>query len=85
MIHKKNENDYVINGMYSIAELNEDFELEIDAEYDNVANFLFDQFNKVPEKNENFIHNNKVKFTIIEVDGQRIQYVLMHILSKIDE
>jgi len=55
-IVKLNKNTFIINGMYSIAELNDKFILDIDEEkYDNLADFIFDNFNKVPEENEHFI------------------------------
>ncbi|MBT3169444.1 MAG: HlyC/CorC family transporter [Candidatus Cloacimonetes bacterium] len=81
LISQKNEFEYDVSGMFSIAELNDEFDLEIDAEYDNLADFLFDQFNKVPQKQESIIFKNKVKFTVSEVDGQRIQYAKMTLLN----
>ncbi len=86
MLSKLADNEYLINGMYSIAELNEEFGLNIDEEkYDNLAEFLYDNFNKVPKKNESFIFNNMVKFTVTNIKAQRIHYVNMKIIKKADE
>ena len=82
MISKESENEYLVNGMYSIAELNEEFDLNIDKdEYDNLADFLYDNFNKVPKRNESFVYNDKVVFTITNIKGHRIQYAKMQLLN----
>ncbi len=81
-----NDNEYIISGMCSIPELNETFNLNIDdEEYDNLAEFLYDNFNKVPQKNESFIYKGKVKFTITNIKAQRIQYAKMYLINKPDE
>ena len=81
-----NDNEYIISGMCSIPELNETFNLNIDdEEYDNLAEFLYDNFNKVPKTNESFIYKEKVKFTITNIKAQRIQYAKMYFIKKPDE
>lgn len=86
MISQEAENEYLINGMYSIAELNEEFELNIDNdEYDNLADFLYDNFNKVPKRNESFVYEGKVIFTITNIKGHRIQYARMQLLNHSEE
>jgi magnesium and cobalt exporter, CNNM family len=82
MISQENDHEYLISGMYSIAELNEEFDLYIDNdEYDNLADFLYDNFNKVPKRNESFVYEDKLKFTITNVKGHRIQYARMQLLT----
>jgi CBS domain containing-hemolysin-like protein len=72
--------------MYSISELNEKFILDIDEEkYDNLAEFIYDNFNKVPEENESFIYNELVKFTVKSVKARRIEYITLEIINKSDE
>jgi len=74
--------EYIVSGMYAIAELNEEFHLEIDEdEYDNIAEFLYDNFNKVPQRNETFVFNNRVRFTISTLKGNRIIYAKMKFLE----
>ena len=86
MISKEKKNEYLINGMYSITELNEKFELDIDVnEYDNLAEFLYDNFNKVPKRNESFVFESKVEFTIQSIKSHRIQYARMKLLKPADE
>jgi len=85
-IVKLNNGTYSINGMYSISELNEKFILDIDEEkYDNLAEFIYDNFNKVPEENESFIYNELVKFTVKSVKARRIEYITLEIINKSDE
>ena len=85
-IVKLNNGTYSINGMYSISELNEKFILDIDEEkYDNLAEFIYDNFNKVPEENESFIYNELVKFTVKSVKARRIEYITLEIINNSDE
>ncbi|MCK4311352.1 MAG: HlyC/CorC family transporter [Candidatus Cloacimonetes bacterium] len=86
MISRLSENEYLISGMYSIAELNEEFNLNIDEEeYDNLAEFLYDNFNKVPLKDESFIYENCAKFIITNIKAQRIHYAKMKLIKHSDE
>ncbi|MBT3755188.1 MAG: HlyC/CorC family transporter [Candidatus Cloacimonetes bacterium] len=85
-IVKLNNGTYSINGMYSISELNDKFILDIDEEkYDNLAEFIYDNFNKVPEENESFIYNELVKFTVKSVKARRIEYITLEIINNSDE
>ncbi|RLC50598.1 MAG: hypothetical protein DRH79_07435, partial [Candidatus Cloacimonadota bacterium] len=54
-------------------------------EYNNLAEFLYDNFNKVPKRNESFIFENKVKFTVQSIKAHRIQYAKMKLLQTADE
>lgn len=86
MISQEKENVFLVNGMYSIAEINEDFDLDIDQNiYDNLADFLYDRFNKVPKVNENLVYEDKVEFSIRSIKAHRIQYVRMTILKPHEE
>ena len=85
-ISRLNDDEYIISGMCSIPELNETFNLNIDdEEYDNLAEFLYDNFNKVPKKNESFIYEGSIKFMITNIKAQRIQYAKMYLIKKPDE
>jgi len=85
-ISEISKDEFLVSGMFSIPELNEKFSLNIDEEeYDNLAEFLYDSFNKVPKRNESFIFNEKVKFTISNVKAQRINYAKMKLLQDRDQ
>ena len=77
------ENEYRLSGMISIDDLNSEFNLNIDEEeYDNLAEFLYDQFNKIPEQNEKLRYEKKAIFIISKKDNQRIIFVRMKLLNK---
>jgi len=85
-IVKQNNGTFSINGMYSISELNDKFILDIDEEkYDNLAEFIYDNFNKVPEENESFIYKDLVKFTVKRIKARRIQYISLEVINNSDE
>ncbi len=75
-----NPNNYQISGSVAISELNDKFNLGINSEeYDNLAEFIYDQFDRVPEKGESIEFNGKFKFTISNIKNQRINYILLQI------
>ncbi len=85
-IVKQTNGTYSINGMYSISELNEKFILDIDEErYDNLAEFIYDNFNKVPEENESFIYKDIIKFTVKRIKARRIEYITLEVLNDSDK
>lgn len=84
-ITKINETDYIVSGMLNISELNSEFNLNISEEYENLAEFLFDSLNHVPQKNEKFIMENEVEFTITQIKRQRINYVKLHLTPNIED
>jgi len=82
-VTKLTENEYMLNAMVSVAELNRTFNLNIDEdEYDNLADFLYDSMNKVPTRNEKYFYDNAVQFTISNIKANRINYVRMKILNE---
>ncbi len=82
-IVRNGKDEFIVSGMCTIAELNEEFNLEIDEnENTNIADFLYDSFNKVPQKNESFVYMDKIKFTITSLKGNRIINVKMKFLEE---
>ncbi len=82
-VTKLTENEYMLNAMVSVAELNRTFNLNIDEDkYDNLADFLYDSMNKVPTRNEKYFYDNAVQFTISNIKANRINYVRMKILNE---
>ncbi|MFO7897192.1 MAG: hemolysin family protein [Candidatus Cloacimonadales bacterium] len=74
------EDKYQISGTVAISELNDKFGLRIDSEsYDNLAEFIYDKFNRVPTKNETLKLSKNFKFTISNIKDQRINHVLLQI------
>lgn len=75
------EKSYLISGMINIDIINTSFNLNIDEEYENLAAFIFDSLNHVPQKNEKFIIEGKAEFTITQIKRQRIHYVKLQLLE----
>ena len=74
------EHTYQISGTVAISELNDKFALGIKPdEYDNIAEFIYDQFNRVPMKNESIQYGENFMFTISNIKNQRINYVMLQI------
>lgn len=80
-ITKINNSDYLLSGMTNIQDINQQFNLMLNEEYENLAALLYDELNHVPQKNEKFIIKKQVEFTITQIKRQRIYYVKMHLLN----
>jgi CBS domain containing-hemolysin-like protein len=86
MLNKLNDREYIVNGMYGIGELNHEFGLNIDSSlYDNLADFLLAEFNRIPKRGESIEFEDRVSFMITNIKGQRIRYVKMRLLEFPDE
>jgi len=80
-----NDDEYLINGMVTISELNQKFDLNIpEEEYDNLAEFLYDSFNRVPAKNDSYIYEDRIEFIVSNIKSRRIHYVAVKKLKKIE-
>jgi putative hemolysin len=82
---KVNNKEYIVSGMYSITEFNNEFNREVNSEeFDNLADYLLVQLNHLPESNE-IIVIDELEFKIVEIKNQRINYVQIRILSPMVE
>ncbi|MFO7660831.1 MAG: hemolysin family protein [Candidatus Cloacimonadaceae bacterium] len=73
---RENESSVIVDGMFSIRELNQEMHLDIEPDnYDNVADFLLEYFNHVPKVNENLLYADRIKFTILESDTKCINRI----------
>ncbi|MBN2829907.1 MAG: HlyC/CorC family transporter [Candidatus Cloacimonetes bacterium] len=82
---KISDNEYVVSGMYSVADFNNEFNQSINTdEFDNLADYLLVQFNHLPETNE-CITINELEFKIVEIKNQRINYVQVNTLAQLVE
>ena len=71
-----NDDEYIISGMVSISELNQKFELDIpEEEYDNLAEFLYDSFNRVPARYDSYVYEDRIEFVVTNIKSRRINYV----------
>jgi putative hemolysin len=77
------DNLYILSGKLSISEINEKFSLDIDSEeYDNLADYLLSELNHIPHEGEIYELENLAKFTVTSINGQRIEFVKLEIISE---
>ncbi len=70
---EKDDGTYIISGMYNIRQFNHEFSTNIDPdEYDNLAEFLLENFNHVPRVEEQFMLEDRILLTILEADEKSI-------------
>ncbi len=82
-IDEISDNLFMLSGKLSISEINEKFSLDIDSEeYDNLADYLLSELNHIPIEGETYVIENLAKFTITSINGQRIEFVKLEILSE---
>ena len=76
-----NEHDHLIDASLNIEEVTEYFDFEIpDDNFDSIGGFLYGEFDRVPEEND-FIYYEDLRFEITEMNKNRIQTILLHILT----
>ncbi len=75
-IQKVDENTYLVKGNCGIRELNRELNLDIDPdEYDNVADFMLDYFQRLPKVNEKTVYLDEFEFVIMESSRRRIKKI----------
>ncbi|MCX2452397.1 hemolysin family protein [Pedobacter sp. PLR] len=79
-IIRREDNSYLLNGRTTIFELNQFFEREIIeinlAHYSTVSGFMMDHLKAMPHEG-NVVEYENFKFEIVDMDGVRIDQVLM--------
>jgi len=83
-ITKLSDNQYLVSGMIQISVLNSDFDLNLNEEFDNLAELLYAELNHIPHKNEKYVHEDSVEFVISHLKKQRISFVKMKLLKTIE-
>lgn len=73
---KKDAQTYFLSGTFSIRQFNQEFGTDIDAdEYDNVAQFLLENFNHVPSISESYSYGETMVFEVLESDERSIKQI----------
>ncbi len=79
-IKKVGENKYLINGMTSIKEINEELSLDLPEEsYSNIAEFITAQKEGFPKQNELIIYKDIYSFRVARIRRKRIIAVVLEI------
>ena len=78
-IQKKGQDEYVIDGMSELKELEERFGINFEEdEFDTLNGFLISKMDRIPEENEEFsIMVGDYRFQILKVENRRIEKVLV--------
>ncbi len=83
-ITKRIDGSYLVDGKTQIYELNQFFMREVVedniASYSTISGFILDQLKAIPVAGDSFVHNN-YKFEIMDMDGLRIDKVLVEIIE----
>lgn len=85
-IKKLSPNQYIIKGITHLYKIEEALDVPLPSEeYDTLNGFLLEQLGHFPTKNQKaMIEFNNLRFQIMEIDHNRIEKVLLTILSKED-
>lgn len=83
----ENENEYIIEGMVKLEELEEKFDISFgEQEFETLNGFLISKMDKIPEENEEFsIDVDGYNFKILSVENRMIKNVLVTKLADIEE
>ena len=84
-ITKREDGTFLIDGRTPLFEFNKFFNKEIiefnHSQYTTIAGFVMDQLKAMPKAGDNFIYDN-YKFEIMDIDGRRIDKVLLEIIER---
>jgi putative hemolysin len=84
-ITKREDGTFLIDGRTPLFEFNKYFNKEIiefnHSQYTTIAGFVMDQLKVMPKAGDNFIYDN-YKFEIMDIDGRRIDKVLLEIIER---
>lgn len=81
-IIKIDESTYIISGIFSVRQFNEEFSTEISLEeYDNIAEYLLAHFNHVPSVGESLTINDNLQLNILDSDEKSIKQIQLKIIA----
>lgn len=79
------DNEFILSGRLEVDYLNEKYNLNIPAgEYETLAGYMFELFEKVPDRDE-VLSSEDFEFTIISAGDTKIETLKLKILEKSDE
>jgi putative hemolysin len=82
-IKRRDDGSYLVSGWTPIDEFCDfmNFPLDDDVEYQTVAGLVLEELKHLPELGESFVKNDW-KFEVIDLDGRRVDKVLVSALTK---
>ncbi len=76
------EDEYRIDGMYSIDDFNERFGTDLpDEDFHTLGGFVFGQLGRAPEPGDDVPHDG-MRFDVLEVEGNRIERIAVTFLER---
>lgn len=73
-------NEYLIDGMFALNDLNDDLGLELNSESDTLSGYLIEQLGYIPENEDrSIIDQDNLKFEILKVEDKCIIEVLLKV------
>lgn len=86
-IEEKSKDEYVIEGLTPLKELEERFRISFkEEEFETLNGFLISKLDRIPEKNEDFaVEVDGYNFKVLSVENKMIQSVLVTRVSTGDE
>lgn len=80
-IQRLSSTDYILDGSVSIDQANEELGLGVpNGDFETIGGFVFTTFGRVPNQGEHVVHD-AWRFTVMELDGRRIQRLAVHRMS----
>lgn len=87
-IVERENGTFLIDGRTPLFEFNKYFNKEIiefnHSQYTTIAGFMMDQLKAMPKAGDSFIYDN-YKFEIMDIDGRRIDKILLEIIDKSED
>ena len=87
-IVERENGTFLIDGRTPLFEFNKYFNKEIiefnHSQYTTIAGFMMDQLKAMPKAGDAFIYDN-YKFEIMDIDGRRIDKILLEIIDKSED
>lgn len=72
-IIRVSDNEYIVNGLVSIAQINDDLDLEIDDENaDTIGGYVIELLGRVPEEGDK-VTFNQGEIEVLRIEGKRIK------------
>lgn len=75
-----NDSVFLVDGNTKLDDINESLNIELTSEeYDSIAGFLLEAFDRLPVEGEEYNFNNEIIFTVEKMDKNRIEQVKIQI------
>lgn len=83
-IVKESENTYIIKGITSLEDIEDELDIEFDEDdYDTLNGYLISKLDRIPSENDKIvIETDEYKFEVLAIEGKMISLVRVTVLEK---